>query len=1399
MSPEIVNEESHDYGVDIWCLGILLYEMLHGNPPFHAENLNEIKQEFQKKKIQVNPKFDKDTIDLIDRLLQYNSENRISIEEALEHRAIKKNLKHIKRKITQEEYNLLTRYYYMNSGGNQLMTHNSTYARQLKRQSMLTKTSQASYRSNDSGFFDKGSIKNKSNFFDSNSRYKGMGKEALNPSDLNNNFIPNMMMDDAVNQEVKMSNKLANSAFKKKPEVVPSMQEVVPPSNMDTHVSERSLDFFKSESKKSPNVTRELTPVDVSSPISRNFAKDSNKTKGYTTGSGISKKSDNQKKLQKQGKNLKSAKKDKQEKQGSGVKGKSDFKNAQQKSGILKKKANDPLKIANENLMKEGYMKSSSKIINSKGMTTLKEFQQKYNAEKFKEKFQQSENNQIKEKKNPKEDKIDKKGGSNIKKESKEKSLIKSKNNTNPNQEIRSARAPLQKKLQVINTPFSKNGVQRTISKSPSTGTFYTPKSNYSNLREAVKSNVKAEKREKTQERKKEDSNVTSVSKPQTSIFTHIQTKRNLQKTPDQTNLAFKSVNSPHTTSPTIVKYKSDKGQKVTTHVRTHLTRTEVQKVRATGGSQVKLAPLKDASLEGKLDQRNASFSRIQVSTERSLKDAKFNQTQAIPETFKEEQADFQQRYSLGVRSRTLEGRSSEPRRRIEELLYLEKNQGQKVEGNKPKLSEIFEEPSPLKKEIKNKKTPNSLFQHLKNHQKQKFINLKDIDKNFQKSESGKSNGRSKSTDAHILELTRGARGQFNKRVVYVNGVKTEKFIYSKSNKESNKSGEKMQNELSEQKKNSNVGEKKEKDSEENQKEALKEEKVEEKSIKKSNEEKSEKTKDSEKKKKYKIITVPQTKARVHVEGGLKFSNVKPITIIQQGTFALSTSRTKEQSGKVSSKNLEKEETSRNKSVAKKEETKRTPDRLQLKRGEPKRETSTHKTRVISYEEYKKRIQRTLEENQKSKSPLKSNKTQLNLKNISEEQTKEKKEAILRMQNKSVEIRRIEAESGRKSNRVRVVSRYKEERPQETGLSTKAYLNKTMDTSLKQPNKGNVKYVSNKTDEKDNINTLVKKLEMINQNGNNEKAKNKTTGSISLNTLIRQVNQEIRFPGKVKTETSYNMGNPLMKQVVNGPTKQALGHKKNKTMYNINQENLYKEVGQYVRVKSGSSFNNQVPKIEKKPSISKGINDQDANFFRTTQNRYSQKNNVKNPENINYVVNQPHYTNLSRPNSSRLPDYQNVKIYSKNPKTPTYYENSYKSDSRRQVNLQNRASQGRREWKQVLESQGTMKHSNSVKKLSTNQRTGSTHKSVSVMKNGKHNYTYQVVNNVNNLQGGNVTTTIRRYTVKPSPSTNKYTGGTQVKTGSRNLTPSTGIPKKQIFTNFNELKKNLKTNFYNQN
>lgn len=43
MSPEVISNQFHDEKTDIWCLGILLFEMLSGNPPFNSKMRNNVK------------------------------------------------------------------------------------------------------------------------------------------------------------------------------------------------------------------------------------------------------------------------------------------------------------------------------------------------------------------------------------------------------------------------------------------------------------------------------------------------------------------------------------------------------------------------------------------------------------------------------------------------------------------------------------------------------------------------------------------------------------------------------------------------------------------------------------------------------------------------------------------------------------------------------------------------------------------------------------------------------------------------------------------------------------------------------------------------------------------------------------------------------------------------------------------------------------------------------------------------------------------------------------------------------------------------------------------------------------------------------------------------------------
>ena len=112
MPPEIVNEQYHTSKVDIWCLGILLYEMLHGRAPFKASNLNEIKQEINSKNIKIKQEVSDKTAKLLTRLLARTSD-RYDIDSLITDPAIQDNMENFMQPLTKDEYNLLiTNYYY---------------------------------------------------------------------------------------------------------------------------------------------------------------------------------------------------------------------------------------------------------------------------------------------------------------------------------------------------------------------------------------------------------------------------------------------------------------------------------------------------------------------------------------------------------------------------------------------------------------------------------------------------------------------------------------------------------------------------------------------------------------------------------------------------------------------------------------------------------------------------------------------------------------------------------------------------------------------------------------------------------------------------------------------------------------------------------------------------------------------------------------------------------------------------------------------------------------------------------------------------------------------------------------------------------------------------------------
>ena len=85
LAPEMINETGHDERVDIWCIGVLLFELITGSVPFLGNDLDTLKSNIRKLKIAWPRDISKDAQDLISKILRYNPDERLPIEEMMKH------------------------------------------------------------------------------------------------------------------------------------------------------------------------------------------------------------------------------------------------------------------------------------------------------------------------------------------------------------------------------------------------------------------------------------------------------------------------------------------------------------------------------------------------------------------------------------------------------------------------------------------------------------------------------------------------------------------------------------------------------------------------------------------------------------------------------------------------------------------------------------------------------------------------------------------------------------------------------------------------------------------------------------------------------------------------------------------------------------------------------------------------------------------------------------------------------------------------------------------------------------------------------------------------------------------------------------------------------------------
>ncbi|XP_074284366.1 serine/threonine-protein kinase AtPK2/AtPK19-like isoform X2 [Silene latifolia] len=77
MAPEIILGKGHNKAADWWSVGILLYEMLTGKPPFSGGNRQKIQQKILKDKIKLPTFLSSEAHSLLKGLLQKDTSKRL--------------------------------------------------------------------------------------------------------------------------------------------------------------------------------------------------------------------------------------------------------------------------------------------------------------------------------------------------------------------------------------------------------------------------------------------------------------------------------------------------------------------------------------------------------------------------------------------------------------------------------------------------------------------------------------------------------------------------------------------------------------------------------------------------------------------------------------------------------------------------------------------------------------------------------------------------------------------------------------------------------------------------------------------------------------------------------------------------------------------------------------------------------------------------------------------------------------------------------------------------------------------------------------------------------------------------------------------------------------------------
>jgi len=89
VAPDVLSGKAYSAKVDVWSLGVIIYILLCGYPPFYDENVRKLFRQILKARYDFHPEtwggISDEAKDLVSKLLVPRSSDRLSTEEALQH------------------------------------------------------------------------------------------------------------------------------------------------------------------------------------------------------------------------------------------------------------------------------------------------------------------------------------------------------------------------------------------------------------------------------------------------------------------------------------------------------------------------------------------------------------------------------------------------------------------------------------------------------------------------------------------------------------------------------------------------------------------------------------------------------------------------------------------------------------------------------------------------------------------------------------------------------------------------------------------------------------------------------------------------------------------------------------------------------------------------------------------------------------------------------------------------------------------------------------------------------------------------------------------------------------------------------------------------------------------